>query len=363
VVLRATRHGLAIALRHKRLAVLLWLCGLAIAAAAGVPAWLALAAAIGPLPHADVLADGLSLGVLADLVEMRPGLIQGLLLAALGALGLGVLAGAFATGGVLEVLSSGDERPLAHRFGRGAFRFFGRFLRAGVLAVVFAVLLGGLLAAPFAALSRRAAEAAWEPARFANAGAGAALAFLGVLVALLALDATRMQVVRDDARRVVPAFARGVRAVLRHPLQWLGTWAVNALLVGAALAVYVGLRERLPAAAPLALVVALQQAFVLTRCLFRTALLGSEMALVERHLPRAARAPVPAPVPSAQPPAGFAEPVGPVDGAESAAVTVPAAVAAAVAEPVAVGVAMAEPVAVGVAMAEPASGPDENRPR
>ena len=295
MVLQATRSGLGLALGHKKLAALLWLCGLAIAAAFGVPAWMALAAAIGPLPHADVLADGLRFGVLTDLVEMRPDLLQGLFFAALGAVGLGLFAGALATGGVLEVLSSDDARPLGHRFGRGAFRFFGRFLRAGVMAAALALVLGGLVAAPFVALSRRLSDAAWEPARLVNGLAGAGLGFLGVLIALLALDAARVQIVRDDTRRVLPAFARGVRAVLRHPVQWLGTWAVNALLVGLALAVYALLRGRLPAAAPLALVVALQQAFVFTRCLFRTALLGSEMALVGRHLPRAV-APPPLPV-------------------------------------------------------------------
>lgn len=291
MVFPATRRGLGLAFAHKRLAAVVWLCGLAIAAAAGVPAWSALTAVLGPLPHADALAQGFSFGVLADLSEMRPGLVQGLLFAALGASALGVLAGALATGGVLEVLSTaGEGHSLAHRFGRGAFRFFFRFLRAGILAVLIGGLLAGLLAAPFVALSRRASESAWEPATLANGAAGAAFGFLGLLVGLLALDAARVLIVRDDARRVVPAFFRGLRAVLRHPVQWLGTWAVNALLVAAALSVYLFVRGRLPAAAPLVAVVALQQAFVYTRCLLRTAMLGSGMALVERQLPRPARA-------------------------------------------------------------------------
>ena len=354
MVLQATRNGLGLALGHKKLAVLLWLCGLVLAAAFGVPAWMALTATIGPLPHADVLADGLSFGVLADLVEMRPGLLQGLAFAALGAVGLGLLAGALATGGVLEVLSSDDTRPLGHRFGRGAFRFFGRFLRAGVVAAALALVLGGLVAAPFVALSRRASESAWEPARLVNGLAGAAFGFLGVLLALLALDAARVLVVRDDTRRVLPAFVRGVRAVLRHPLQWLGTWAVNAVLVGAALAVYLFLRGRLPAAVPLAMVVALQQAFVLTRCFFRTALLGSEMALVDRHLPRTlARPPLPV-EPPAQPRVEGSAEEGRAPAAEPGRVDVP------VPEPLA-GEPADEPEPV--VAAAPASPSDENRPR
>jgi len=99
--------------------------------------------------------------------------------------------------------------------------------------------------------------------------------------------------------------------------------------------VYVLLRGRVPAAAPLALVVALQQAFVFTRCLFRTALLGSEMALVDRHLPRAAAL---RPLPVGPPPQPRVE---------------------ALAEEDPVPTAVAEPVSV----AEPASLADENRPR
>ena len=74
---------------RPRLAVVLWLVNLSLALAAGVPGWLALRSAIGLLPGADALADGFSLGVLVDLVEMRPGLLGGLFLSALGVAGLG----------------------------------------------------------------------------------------------------------------------------------------------------------------------------------------------------------------------------------------------------------------------------------
>jgi hypothetical protein len=287
---------------------------------------------------------------------MRPGLVSGLLFAALGASALGVLAGALATGGVLEVLSTPDEaRSLAHRFGRGAFRFFGRFLRAGILAVLVGGLLAALLAGPFLAFSRRAPESGWEPATLANGAAAAAFGFLGLLVGLLALDAARVVIVRDDARRAVPAFFRGLRIVLRHPAQWLGAWAVNALLVAAALAVYVSVRGRLPAATPLVAVVVLQQAFVYTRCLLRTAMLGSGMALVERHLPRPARR-------EASPAAGADEPEP--QRSEALPVPVPAQEAAALfasAEPPA-GEAAAPSAETPPVAVEP-SPDDENRPR
>ena len=354
MIFQATRKGLGLAFTHKKLAALLWLCGLVIAAAAGVPAWLALGAVLGPLPHADALAKGLSLGIVADLSEMRPGLLQGLVFAALGATALGILAGALATGGALEVLTTADEpRSLAHRFGRGAFRFFGRFLRAGILAVAVGGLLAGLLFVPFAATSKKVSESAWEPARLVHGAAGAAAVFLGLLVALLALDAARAILVRDDARGAARAYFRGLAAVLRHPLAWLGTWAVNGLFVLAALAAYVAAREAMPAAAPLVAVVALQQAFVLTRCLFRTAMLGSAIALADRHVAR--------PVPAAEPPSPAA-PQRP----EALPVPVPADEAAALFA--SVDGAAGEPPA-GESPAAPAAGPvepppdGENRPR
>jgi hypothetical protein len=82
-------------------------------------------------------------------------------------------------------------------------------------------------------------------------------------------------------------------------VKWLGTWAVNAALAALALAVYLGFRHQVPAGTgPLVLAMAAaQQAFVLARAWLRVALLGSEMALVERLRPL----PVPAPVAADEP--------------------------------------------------------------
>jgi hypothetical protein len=114
-----------------------------------------------------------------------------------------------------------------------------------------------------------------------------AVAALVILLALLALDAARIRVVREDARRVLPLVRSGFAVVLRHPVKWLGTWGVNALLGALALGLYVALRNAVPAGtAPLIfLMLVAQQAFVLVRSGLRVALLGSEIALVERLRP------------------------------------------------------------------------------
>ena len=310
MILAATREGLGALRRASRLAVVLWLVNLALALAAGVPGFLALRSAIGLLPGADALGDGFSLGVLVDLLELRPGLLGGLFLSALGVAGLGLLAGAAATGGALEVLMSRDDRPFAHRFGRGAGRFFARFLRAGLLASLAGALAAALLAGPLLAVSGRMRRESGQEALalFVSLG-GVAVAALVVVLSLLALDAARIRIVREDARRVLPLLRSGFAVVLGHPVKWLGTWGLNALLVALALALYVAFRNAVPAGTlPLVLLmVVAQQAFVLARSGLRVALLGSEIALLDRLRPIP---PAPAP-PASEPDQPLAEPEPP----------------------------------------------------
>jgi hypothetical protein len=134
---------------------------------------------------------------------------------------------------------------------------------------------------------------------------GVLLAGLVVLLALLALDAARVRVVREDARRVLPLLRSGFAVVLGHPVKWLGTWGVNAALGGLALALYLAFRHAVPArtGALVVLMALAQQAFVLTRAWLRVALLGSEIALVERlrPLPPLAALPAEAPQPASGP--------------------------------------------------------------
>lgn len=289
MIATATREGLAALRRHPVLAVTIWLLNLVLALAAGLPGFFALRSAIGLLPEADALANGFSMGVLVDLVEMRPGLLGGLALSALGVAFLGLLAGAAATGGALEVMTSRDERPFAHRFGRGAGRFFFRFLRAGLLAGLAGALVAALLAGPILTVGGRLRrESGSEALAHLVSLSGVVVAALVFLLALLALDAARVRIVREDARRVLPMLGSGFAVVLGHPVKWVGTWAVNALLGVLALALYLAFRNGVPSGTvPLVLLMfAAQQAFVLVRSGLRVALLGSEMALVERLRPR-----------------------------------------------------------------------------
>ncbi|MCM2256887.1 MAG: hypothetical protein NDJ94_14615 [Vicinamibacteria bacterium] len=291
MLLHATAAGLRAISRHRRLVLVLWAFGLALSLAATFPLWRALAAAIGPLPHADSLS--FSAEIFADLVELRPGLMTGLGAAAASTFGLGVLVGIVFAGGALEVLTSRDDRPFAHRFGRGAFRFFGRFLRLGAITCAIALPLAALVGGPLFALStrlRRDSGSEW----LAIGTWGAALLAIGlvVLVVLLVQDAARVRIVTTDERRVRKALRPALSTVWRGKAAWLGTWMLNALALLVLFAAYLAVAEAIPAGRALFLLLLLQQAFVLSRCGLRVALLGSEVALVEALTP----APPPTPV-------------------------------------------------------------------
>ena len=280
-ILSLTQTGLGRAWSARRLVVGVWLLHLVLALAAAFPFWRILGAALGPLPEADVLGTGLRLGALADLAELRPGLVSALGFTVVAVAALGVLVGAAVSGGVLEALRSTDSRPLGHRFGRGAGRFFGRFV--GVSLIVG--LLGGVVGAaggyPLLALARSYYRDGWGPGRFAPYGI-VVFAGLVVLLALLVLDAARIHVVRADASAWAGVRV-GLGLVLRHPVAWIGTWLTNAFLVAASVGLFVLYREAVPSGTlPLLLAMVLgQQAFALARTGFRVALLASESALVD----------------------------------------------------------------------------------
>jgi hypothetical protein len=306
--LAGTLEGLRVAVREPRLALTLWLLNLGLAAVAGIPAWLRWRDILDRAPETDPLRSGLRFEILADLLQgdriglgvLRP-LVLALVIVAL-------LVNALTTGGTLEVLLTHDRRPFLHRFGRGAGRFFPRFLGAGALAGVVLVALAGLLAGLVSVVGRRFEGSAFEPMPLVLLLVRLALVLVVVVGVLVALDVARIRLVREDGRRVWSALVSGLRLVLRHPLAAGGLWLGNALLLAAVAAAYLGLCQVVHADgwAGIALLAVAQQAVMLTRAGLRVALFGSEIALVGRFWPPAA-APPPADVPQPDP----AEPPSP----------------------------------------------------
>ena len=283
-VLRALRR----AVRAKHLILLLWGAHLAIAAIAAYPVLRHLDSTLSGAPAGDEFLRRLSLPLLSDLV--RTG---GLWSAGIGPLlslvvVLTLTWNVLSAGGALETLLSNDPARMAQRFGRGAGRFFGRFLRMGFAAALTALVAIAALAGTVFAVSGGLDDSAEGAKLWLNFG-GALVALSTLLLVLLALDLARVRVARDDVRKGVRVFFQTLRAVLRRPGQVLAIWIVLALGFAAISALYLGLRYLLPptgGAALFALVLA-QQLVMIARAGMRVALWSGEIALVDRRWPEA----------------------------------------------------------------------------
>jgi hypothetical protein len=282
VSLQPLATGLEVAASQKRLAVALWLVNLVLATAAALPAFVVLLGALAHAPEGDRLLERFWVGLATDLV--RSDARFRLLIPVAGVAGLAaLLANAFTTGGVLDVLSTDDRRRFLHRFGRGAGHFAGRFVRMGIAAGVALLVPAAVVMAGTKALSRALVDSAWPPTDVAIALVRVVLVVLIAVVTLVALDLARIRVVREDSRRAVRLYWSSLALVFRHPLATLGLWAVNALLLGLVLAVYVTFRNIVPAStwAGILLMLVAQQAVMLARAGLRVALFAGEMALLD----------------------------------------------------------------------------------
>jgi hypothetical protein len=314
---RCVAAGLGQCLALPGLAAVLWLVNLSLASLAALPAWTAWREGFAFSPEADSLLTAFHPGVFVELGQRGGGLIVPLL-------GLGALAlvlNALTTGGVIESLLAADDRPLLHRFGRGAGRFFWRFVRVGLVTGLVGALGVGIAVAVFALLTRPLQDSPWEPRAPVLSLVHMALGLGVAMVALMALDFARVRIVREDSRRPVRELRKALWLVLRNPVKVALLWASLALiyvvLLVAHFAVGWGSLARTTALI-LAMVVA-QQALMLVRAGLRVALFAgcAEMDAILRPAPAlaepaAATADGPEPSPQLPPPA---PPAAPEDGA------------------------------------------------
>jgi hypothetical protein len=301
------RAGFAAARRPKLIATL-WAINLALAWAAIQPLrrWLQLSLDLAP--GADLMARRFSFGLFAELVQDSDPALTVVLAAVGGAVLLAFLANPLLAGGTLEVLGSRDDRPFLHRFFRGGGHFYGRFLRL----LLYSSLAAGVLLVPLALILRVALrplrESGWEPGPQVS-GLIMLAAVLTVLALFwMALDYARIQVSRDDSRRMWRALASGLRFTLRYRGRTFGLLAVTWLLLLVFLAAFLFFRQAVPShtSGLILLMVLSQQAFMLARTWLRVATLGAERELHLSLRPAVglATAPVamaPTPWPEAEP--------------------------------------------------------------
>jgi len=217
MIASATRQGLAGLRRHPVSALTLWLLNLVLALAAGVPGFLALRSAHLPAAGGDALADGFQPGCLVDLVEMRRGSSVASPSPAVGVAFWASSSGA-ATGGALEVLMSRDDRLSPTALDAGPAVSSSASSAPGSSPAWPAPSWPPLLAGPILAVGGRLRrESGSEVLSNIVSLSGLAVAGLVFLLALLALDAARVRIVREDARRVLPMLRSGFAVVLSHP--------------------------------------------------------------------------------------------------------------------------------------------------
>ena len=176
-LLTATAAALRTALRTPRLVLLLWGAHLAIAAVAFYPALRFLDRTLANAPAGDEFLRRFSLPLFGDVMRSGRAWFEGFGQLLTLVVVLTLLWNVLSAGGALESLLSGDPSRLAHRFGRGAGRFFGRFLRMGLAAVPAALLVAGVLAGPIFGVRASLADNA-EGAKFW-------LGLVGLLVAII----------------------------------------------------------------------------------------------------------------------------------------------------------------------------------
>jgi hypothetical protein len=287
VFIRHALRGIGRSAAEPRLAALLWLANLLPASIVALPVGSLLRGSLANAPEADRLLDGPSIGVLTELAQQSGSFGAALNPVVLAAAALALLLNALTAGGALEALTGGDERSLAHRFGRGAGRFFGRFVRAGLAAGVLALIVAGLLATVMRAAGRRLEDSAWEPMGLALAAVRLLLVGTTLVVVLMALDFARIRLVKEDARGVVRLLLGSLFLVLRHPVRTLGLWATNGVFVLGLLAAYFAYCELLPAKTwpTIFALFLVQQLAMLGRAGLRVGLYAGELATWESLAP------------------------------------------------------------------------------
>ncbi len=287
MVLSWTGRGLRRAFGEPRLVALLWLVNLLVSVLAALPLVSRLVTVLPASPEADASLGRFSISLAHDMLLGQIGLWSAWVTGLAAFAFLALVLNALLAGGTLECLQTHDERSFGHRFGRGAGRTFWPFLRLGLVAGPLALLGGGALAVAVGAVGGRLDRAAWEPAELTVRAAGALLGTLLLTLALMALDFTRIEIVRSSPRAPLRLFFRRCGALLRRPAAPLGLWLANTALLVGVLALYLLVRRAVPVAGwvGLAAMVVAQQAVIASRAVLRIALWSAEGELVESRWP------------------------------------------------------------------------------
>jgi hypothetical protein len=294
------RDGIGSAVRRPGLVLLLWAWNLLLGLVVALPAFTWWSAAFNFSGAADTMRDRFDMAVLADLgkYDQLPGF--GMLTSAtLGVMIIAFIAGAFINGGILEVLATEDDRrSLMHRFFRGGGHFFGRFLRLLIPTLIGALIVSAIVAAVTSAAAAPIAESDWDPAGFVAGMINLLMLALVWGYFLLAQDYARIQIARDDGRRVLRAWVHALGFVLRRLFATFAIGLAIAVMSAVLLGVWILYDGSMSSATwpgILALVL-VQQVLLFGRTGLRVALIGAERQYDLRTVQPAVRFQPPTPL-------------------------------------------------------------------
>jgi hypothetical protein len=276
----SVRSGFRAASGNVRLVLAVWAWNGLLALIAGVAVGRWLETAFAHAPEADKLLERFRVGPVVELMQydrFSPlvsvnGVMLGLIL-------LAAVCNPLLSAGVLEVIVSSDDRPVLHRFLRGAGHFFGRFLRLLLISAVAAGVLFVLAAAVTRPIVSSLSESSWERTWIA-AGLGRLVLLAGVVgVVAMILDVARARVVTSEVevRGMLRAWWQAARHVFRHFGGALGVGLSYVAAFGLMLAVYAIVSSLIPARTWAGILSALlvQQLFMIGRAGLRVARAGA----------------------------------------------------------------------------------------
>jgi hypothetical protein len=290
ITTRCIGTGLKRAIGQPGLAAILWAWTFLLAALVALPAWTAFAGAFNLSTESAQLLDGFNLRLLFEAFHYDRSSVLGILAVGLAAvLVVGGIGGTFLAGGVLEVLTAGDDRSFLHRFMRGAGHFFGRFFRlflacaVSIAATALAVSLAALL------VTRPLSRSDSEALRFFSYLVVPAAVLLVAAFYALALDYARIRMVLDGRRSATRAWFGSLGFVLRHLPGTVVIGLAFAVLTGLVLALSAGYQRRAPSNT-FVLILGLflvQQVTAYVRAGLRVASVAGELAFYEARRPPA----------------------------------------------------------------------------
>ena len=233
-------------------------------------------------PVADALAERFSFALLVELQQYDTAPVLAILSAGVaGGLLITTLASPLLAAGTLASLRS--PALGARELSDVAVSLYWPFLRVIVFGRLAALAGALIVVAALGAVLWPLSESTWEGGWLVAIGVRAAAAGIVAVILLAAVDFALVRLREQRSREGLRAWAAGLRFAGSHLALTLGLWTGFLLMLAAAVAVFVALREltsagsaRLPTVLVVGIAVILQQLFMGTRAWLRVGLLGAE---------------------------------------------------------------------------------------